>query len=394
VSKAWIVDRWKGERTGEGRRWRVVHIDPDTKRERSKSFDRKPDAEAFKTKTEHSLRDDSYQSPEVVALTVGDAVQAWLGSKQQPGAASMAKYRGSVENYVLPRWRTTRLSAVKRPNINRWVSDLREGTAPRREGMRERSGGLAPASIDAVLVPFIAALRFAVTEGWIRRNPADGVETPRVESDPVVYLSHAQLDGLVSSTETMATAQDALMVAIMGNVGLRIGEVVALTVGAVDLQRRRISVTATMTTDENTKPILGTTAKTRSGVREVPIPPHLVEGLRAQTRRRAASAPLFPSSTGTHLSMSNWRSRVWAPVVASSKVPDGLTPKGLRHTAASLAIAAGADVLMVQRMLGHSDATETLNTYAKLFPDRLDEVTERMSKAREKALREGTSQKQ
>ena len=39
------------------------------------------------------------------------------------------------------------------------------------------------------------------------------------------------------------------------------------------------------------------------------------------------------------------------------------------------------------RMLGHADAKETLNTYAKLFPDRLDEVTDRMSKARAKALK-------
>lgn len=44
-------------------------------------------------------------------------------------------------------------------------------------------------------------------------------------------------------------------------------------------------------------------------------------------------------------------------------------------------------VLTVQRVLGHVDAKETLDTYAKLSPDRIDEVTERMSKAREKALR-------
>ena len=84
---------------------------------------------------------------------------------------------------------------------------------------------------------------------------------------------------------------------------------------------------------------------------------------------------------------SNWRHRAFNPAVKAAGLPGGLTPKGLRHTAASLAIAAGADVLMVQRMLGHADAKETLNTYAKLFPDRLDEVSERMSKAREKALK-------
>ncbi len=255
--------------------------------------------------------------------------------------------------------------------------------------MKGRSGGLAPATIDGVLVPFIAGLRFAVTQGWIRRNPAEGVETPKVEADPVIFLTHAQLDHLVLTTRDTATPSDALMVAIMGNIGLRIGEVAALTVGAVDLKRRRISVTSTMTTDKNGRPIVGRRAKTASGTRDVPIPPHVIDDLRAQVHGRSAGAPLFASSTGTHINVSNWRSRVWSKVTAAAGTPDGFTPKGLRHTAASLAIAAGADVLMVQRMLGHADATETLNTYAKLFPDRMDEVTERMSKAREKHFESG-----
>lgn len=65
-----------------------------------------------------------------------------------------------------------------------------------------------------------------------------------------------------------------------------------------------------------------------------------------------------------------------------------LTPKALRHTAASMAIAAGADVKVIQRMLGHADAAMTLNTYADLWPDRLDEVTKAVSERREKALQE------
>lgn len=390
MSKAWIVDQWKGARTGTGKRWRVVHLNPETRREVSKSFDRRPDAEAYRSKIEHSLRDDSYVSAETAALTVADAVAAWIGSKKEPGAASMAKYRNSISNYVLPRWGHVRLSAVKRIDVDGWVSALQDGSAPRREGMRALTGGLAPASIESVLVPFVAGLRFAVSEGWIRRNPAEGVETPRIESDPVIFLTHAELDHLVSTAREVANPSDALMIAIMGNIGLRIGEVAALTVGAVGLQRRRIAVTATITTDDNGRPILGRRAKTTAGTRDVPIPPHLVDDLRAQVRGRAASAPLFASSTGTHLSVANWRNRVWSKVTAAAGTPEGLTPKGLRHTAASLSIAAGADVLMVQRMLGHADAKETLNTYAKLFPDRLDEVTEQMSTAREKALRKST----
>ena len=58
----------------------------------------------------------------------------------------------------------------------------------------------------------------------------------------------------------------------------------------------------------------------------------------------------------------------------------------LRRTAASLAIAAGADVKVVQQMLGHKSATMTLDLYGHLFPDRLDTVADAMDAARTVAL--------
>jgi integrase len=56
-------------------------------------------------------------------------------------------------------------------------------------------------------------------------------------------------------------------------------------------------------------------------------------------------------------------------------------PHGLRHTAASLAIAAGADVKVVQQMLGHKSATMTLDLYGHLFDNRLDEVADALDRA-------------
>lgn len=58
-----------------------------------------------------------------------------------------------------------------------------------------------------------------------------------------------------------------------------------------------------------------------------------------------------------------------------------LTPHDLRHTAASLAISAGANVKAVQRMLGHASAAMTLDTYSGLFPDDLDSVAAALHEA-------------
>jgi integrase len=64
----------------------------------------------------------------------------------------------------------------------------------------------------------------------------------------------------------------------------------------------------------------------------------------------------------------------------------GFHPHELRHTAASLAIASGADVKVVQQMLGHKSATMTLDQYGHLFGDRLDIVADAMDAARSSAL--------
>jgi integrase len=74
--------------------------------------------------------------------------------------------------------------------------------------------------------------------------------------------------------------------------------------------------------------------------------------------------------------------RAWFDRAAAAIGEDGLTPHELRHTAASLAVSAGANVKAVQRMLGHRSAVMTLDRYADLFDDDLDAVAERLDAAR------------
>ena len=63
-----------------------------------------------------------------------------------------------------------------------------------------------------------------------------------------------------------------------------------------------------------------------------------------------------------------------------------ITPHDLRHTAASLAVSAGANVKVVQRMLGHKSATMTLDIYAGLFDDDLESVATKLDEARAGSL--------
>ena len=89
---------------------------------------------------------------------------------------------------------------------------------------------------------------------------------------------------------------------------------------------------------------------------------------------------VFTSPQGDPLRASNFRRDVFTPAARRVGLT-GLVPHSLRHTAASLAIAAGADVKVVQQMLGHKSATMTLDLYGHLFDDRLDEVAEALDRA-------------
>ena len=99
---------------------------------------------------------------------------------------------------------------------------------------------------------------------------------------------------------------------------------------------------------------------------------------------------MFTGPAGGVLRVSKFRPRVFAPAVENlvAQMPGfpPVTPHDLRHTAASLAISAGANPKAVQTMLGHASAVLTLDTYADLFPDDLEPVSAALDTARQASL--------
>jgi integrase len=103
-------------------------------------------------------------------------------------------------------------------------------------------------------------------------------------------------------------------------------------------------------------------------------------------RSKGADDRLWTSANGGFLRPGNSRNGWFQAAVRRRTAADTdmrrVTPHDLRHTAASLAISAGANVKVVQRMLGHKSAKVTLDTYAALFPDDLDNVSQALSHQR------------
>ena len=120
--------------------------------------------------------------------------------------------------------------------------------------------------------------------------------------------------------------------------------------------------------------VLGT-PKTHAA-RSVALPSFLASILGEYIATVPRSGLAFPDGAGGPIRVTNWNRRTFTPTATGlGLIPPKLRVHDLRHTAASLMIASGAGVKVVQQQLGHRTATLTLDRYAHLFPDELDALS-------------------
>ncbi len=118
--------------------------------------------------------------------------------------------------------------------------------------------------------------------------------------------------------------------------------------------------------------------------REVPVPKFVMAEIKKQIDGRGPDDLVFGDGRN-YLPRPKSNGGWFVGAVKRAKV-QRITPHDLRHSAASLAISAGANVLAVSRMLGHENPQVTLRTYADLFDTDLDKVGDALDKARRKSV--------
>lgn len=336
-------------------KWRARYRDAAGK-EHSRHFPRKVDAERWVTVERSKLQRGDWTDPARARITVGELAVAWLDRKLDLKPSTRARYASIIERHVMPSWRSVPLSAVAYEDVAAWVGRL-------------SASGLSGSSVRQCHRVLSLILSDAVRGKRLQSNPAEGVELPRAAKPEKRFLSAAEVARLVD-----AAGRDGLAVQTLAYTGLRFGELAALRVRRVDLMRRRVEV-AEAVTEVNGALVAGT-PKTHQR-RSVPLPRFLVDQIAPLLAGKGPDDFVFTSSTGAQLRLMNFRRRSFDKAVRQAGL-DGLTPHELRHTAASLAIGAGANVKDVQRMLGHASAAMTLDVYAGLFEDSLDGVADRM----------------
>lgn len=349
------IDRWSGGR------WRARYRTPDGK-SRSQVFDRKIDAQRFLTSMEHSKLAGQYVDPAAGRVSFRTYAEQWR--KIQP-------YRAGTERLV-----EQQLRLHVYPHIgDRPIGSIRQSEV--QALVRQASTTLSPSTIQVVYGRVVAVFRAAVRDRVIVDSPCVDVKLPTPSGRIDNVMSTAQVLALADAfTPAHLNRQGlhgryrALVLAGAGT-GLRPGELFGLTLPAVNFLRRTLSVERQLV---RVKGGVELTAmlKTDKSRRIVPLAKVVVDVLAAHLAQWSAHGQLgliFTNERRGPIQQYPF-SQAWATARGRAGLPSWVNgPHQLRHHFASLLIARGASVKVVQRRLGHASAKTTLDVYGHLWPD-------------------------
>lgn len=362
---------WKTP-AGESREaWRVRYVDQAGKT-RTRQFDLKRDAEAFRIKAEGEIAA-GVHTADRASITVAAAAKAWIAAAElrEVERGTLKAYREIVASHIVPMIGDAKLSRLSAPDVAAFRDALKQtrSTAMTRKAVRALS----------------MILKHAQEQGRVAQNVARAV---RVEfggasrKAKVIIPPKEHIAAMLKAADRCAEHQPglAILVKIAVLAGLRSSELRGLTWSAIDLKAGAITVAQRADRwNEIGAP------KSDAGRRTVPIGPTLAADLKRWKLRCPPSDTglVFPNSRGKILSQHRiidlfTMVQVEAGIaIDSGRIDaDGAViwkPRyglhSLRHVAASMWIKQGIDLKRLQTWIGHATIQLTLDTYGHLIAD-------------------------
>lgn len=331
-------------------RWRARYRAADGK-EHAKHFDRKVDGQRWLDEVTASVVLGQYVDPRAGKITFATFAGAWQASQVHRRNTALA-VDSALRVHCLPRFGSRTVASIRSSEVQAFVKDL--------------SDTLRPASVKTVFQHLRAVFKAAEIDRIIARNPCQGITLPRVERVLVTPIE----------TRLVWAIHDAMpehvqgMITLLATTGLRPGEAAGVTGPQVNFLQRQLRVDRQLL--RVSPPEFGP-VKTSSSVRTVPLPTVTLDELGWHMARfpLGEESTVFSRPDGRPLHR-DWVSKAFARAVDRVGGPPTTRMHDLRHYYASVLIAEGENVKVVQARLGHASATETLDRYTHLWPDSED----------------------
>lgn len=334
-------------RSASGKRWRARYRDPEGK-QRSRTFDRKVDAEKFLVGLEHAKLSGTYIEVNAGDITFKDVAEKWRRAQiHRPSTVESVEIM--LRRHAYPKLGARPIGKIRPSEVQEWVKSLEDV--------------LAPSTIETVARYVVSIFKMCVKDRLIAFSPADDLKVPKKERTAIVPL---KVDQVLAIADAIQPRYSALVMLLAGT-GLRPAEAFGLTNDRIDWLRKLVNVNRQMVT-------IGGGAqfgppKTGASVRSVPVPAFLIDLLAKHVSEFALGDDhlIFSDAEG-HAIRRNRFGEVWRQAMKSLDF-ECRGPHQLRHHYASLLIQHGESVKVVQARLGHASASETLDTYAHLWPN-------------------------
>lgn len=300
----------------------------------------------------------TYQKPS--KITVSEWLNEWLTTfcVNKVKLLTFQSYQSIIKNHITPAIGAVELQAVKGAHVQRIYNTMIEA-------------GLSGKTVKNVSAVLHKAFSVALKQGLISVNPCDGAELPKAKRHEIAPLADEEIPQFLAAIEG-SPMRNAYALCLFA--GLREGECLGLSWKQVDFQRGRITVSQQLQREKVKGGRYYIAPNTKSDKpRTIEPPPIAFEYLRAervkQIENRLKAGPawsnpddlVFTDESGKHYAFFTFYRR-FKKLAADIGRPDA-RPHDLRHTAATVAIASGADIKSVQDMLGHATASFTLNVY-------------------------------
>jgi len=283
---------------------------------------------------------------------------SWMVAEKGRSANTIAAYRRDLSSYCA--WLTERNATVLDVTHTQLVAFV---------GVR-RGSGAATSSIARQLAAVRMLHRYLSIEGERRDDPAAELEGVRVPSGIPKPLTEAQVASLLDAvivTEPIHR-RDLALIELLYATGARISEAVGLSIGEIDLDARLVRLYGKGSKER----IVPFGSSAAAALDDWFSPSGRARIVPAQWRRRGDAEAVFLNTRGGRLT----RQAAWQVIKkygVKAGIGDQLSPHVLRHSCATHLLDHGADLRVVQEMLGHASVSTT-QIYTKVSQERLWDV--------------------
>lgn len=309
-------------------------------------------------------------------MTTQTLLTEWLETyeKEHIKLRTYSRYQGLISAHINPILGEQHIETLSRRDIQDFLSHQKaEGN------IRNGGGKLSATSANLMLTVLNLAFEYACDMEFLEQNPCERIRRSREDTKKVEAFTKDEQRKIENA---ILESGDSRLFGILLCLytGVRIGELLGLEWADVDLQRGFITINKTVYRDKGESgewQLIVDKTKTASSDRVIPLPSYITQML-IERKKTAKSDYIIENKKGERMSIRSYQ-YIFEKLTEKAGVRK-LNFHALRHTFATRAIECGMDIKTLSEIMGHKNASITLNRYAHSMMDTKIEMMQKLPK--------------